>query len=81
MKNLGCMMTDVTVAVDEPYRSDDVIVVMRKGKIIGVLSAEAQQSVRTLRMTFTRDTPTAEFVPLQGVGVEHFRAVHPDDAA
>jgi lambda repressor-like predicted transcriptional regulator len=81
MKNLGCMMTDTTVSVDGPMREDDVIVVVRKGQIIGVLSAEAQDSIQTLRMTFTRDSPKSQFVPLQGTGVEYFREVHPDDAA
>lgn len=82
MSHIGCMVTGNTVEVDYGESPDQTaIIVMRGGKVIGVVSSAAQEEVATLRMTFTREHPTAEFVPLQGIAIQHFQHVHPDDAA
>lgn len=80
MRHIGCMVTGNTVSIDHGESPDKTaIIVMRGGKVIGVVSSAAQEGVATLRMTFTRELPTAEFVPLQGVAIQHFQHTHPDD--
>jgi len=80
MSHIGCMVTGNTVVVDHGESPDrTAIIVMRGDKVIGVVSSAAQEEVATLRMTFTRERPTAEFVPLQGIAIQHFQHVHPDD--
>lgn len=82
MSYIGCMVTGNTVEVDYGESPDEsAIIVMRNGKVIGVVSSAAQEKVATLRMTFTREQATAQFVPLQGVAIQHFRTEHPDDSA
>lgn len=82
MKFVGCMVTGNTVSMEHATAPDsNVITVMQNGKVIGVVSEAAQDAVETLRMTFTRDKPKGTFIPLQGVAVQYFRTVHPDDAA
>lgn len=81
MTHLGCMVTGNTVSLDQLTPVDETaIVVMRGGNVIGVVSPAAQEGVATMRMTFTRDKPDAQFVPLQGVAVQYFHHEHPDDA-
>ena len=78
-----CMTTGVHFDKDGQY-PDDTIVIYRNGKIIGLVSPEAQDGVKTLRMTLTRDTRTANFQPLQGQCIEtfheHERSQHRDYA-
>jgi len=63
-------------------RQDNAIVVVQRGKVIGVLCEAAQENLRTLRLTFTRNNPTDHFSPLQGSPVEVFLDQNqPDDAA
>jgi hypothetical protein len=67
------MTTSVPINGDAIARDDDVILIVRRGKIIGVMSEAAQRDVRTLRMTLTRNALDEEFQPLQGVPVEMFQ--------
>lgn len=66
----ACMTTGIPL-VEGDYPKG-TIVVYQEGKLIGVLSPEAQENVKTIRMTFTREQPDAYFRPLQGVCVESF---------
>lgn len=68
----ACMTTGIPVEVDGVSRNDDVILVVRRGEVIGVLSEDAQEEVKTLRMTFTRDSAKEQYQPLQGQGIETF---------
>jgi len=80
MSYIGCMVSGDSVEVDYGESPDQTaIIVTQNGKVIGVVSTAAQEEVATLRMTFTREKPTAQFVPLQGVAIQHFKHVHADD--
>ena len=81
MRHIGCMVSGNTVSIDPGTNGEttDAIIVMHRGAIIGVVSPSAQEEVQTLRMTFTRDEPKNDFVPLQGVAVQHFLPTHSDD--
>jgi hypothetical protein len=74
------MVTGNTVGIDPGTYGEDsgAIIVMQKGAIIGVFSQAAQEDAQTLRMTFTRDAPERDFVPLQGVIVQQFEKFHSD---
>ncbi len=80
MQNLGCMTTGEHIVVDSPVRDDDVVVVVQRGKIIGVLSEAAQEGAQTVRMTFTRNSEKDSFMPLQGTTVACFEKTHVDAA-
>lgn len=70
----ACMTTGMPLpAGDYP---PNTIVVYRNGEVIGLLSPEAQEDVRTLRMTFTRSNRSAQFEPLQGQCIEAFGPEH-----
>lgn len=71
---MKCMISDVPVEVDRD--ADNVLVVIQGGKVVGIISKEAQENIKTIRMTFTRDTPNGFFKPLQGQGIEVFRDTH-----
>ena len=61
-----CMITEV------PYDSEDSsnIVVVQRGKVIGVVGATSLQDIKTVRLTFTRDSADSAFRALQGQCVE-----------
>jgi hypothetical protein len=55
--------------------TDDTIVVIQRGKVIGVLSPDAQKQVKTIKLIFSRETPEDQqsaFSPVQGAAVEYY---------
>jgi len=73
---MECMMSGTTVDIKADRDTDNAILITQDGKIIGVISKAAQENIKTIRMTFTRDKPTGWFKPLQGQGIEVFRDTH-----
>lgn len=80
---ITCMTTGLNFVEDGTY-PEGTIVISRNGKTIGLVSPEAQDGVKTLRMTLTRGTRTENFQPLQGQCIEtfvdHERSQHRDYA-
>jgi hypothetical protein len=61
-----CMVTENNVADAETNN----LVITHRGQPIGVVSVEGLTGVRTLRLTFTRDSETQLMSPVQGQCLE-----------
>jgi hypothetical protein len=72
MEKVKCMVSDVAVDYSPSVDTAEIIVI-QSGKVIGLIREEAQQGIKTIRMTFTRPTEAAIFTPLQGQGIEFFQ--------
>lgn len=63
-----CAVTEATVAAPD----ENTVVVTHKGEIVGVISVEGTEGVRTLRLTLTRGAPSDPLRVIQGQCIEVF---------
>lgn len=63
-----CAVTETPVVTAD----ENTVVVTHKGEVVGVISVEGTEGVRTLRLTLTRGAPSEPLRVIQGQSLEVF---------